>query len=335
MENYEHISCLGRGSNGSKVFKVQSKITGEFLAMKSIHLSGDHHSKVDNEIMILKSLRHPNIVSYVDSFVVGGNMVIFMEYAEKGDLNHYVKQCKNEGIHIPEEQIWKWFLQLASALQYLESLKIIHRDIKVHNTFLDSSNNIKLGDFGISKLLQFTLDQAYSTIGTPFYLSPEICLGVSYNFKTDVWMLGCLFYELCCLNRPFQGDSIPALIHNIKLNEPTPIDNKIYSQGLISTIMKLLTKSPDDRPNISNVLNLEEVKMHNMEYMQLKSFLPNGSNGFLSRSFGERKYLKIDIKNSNLDNDQSTGKSGVDNNISYKIVKKITRQTSQVCDSFN
>lgn len=329
MENYEQIGCLGRGSNGSKVYKVRSKITGELLAMKSIRISGDH-SKIDNEVKILKSLRHPNIVSYVDSFIAEDSMLIFMEYAEKGDLNNYVKQCKSEGSSIPEEQIWKWLLQLGCALQYLESLKIIHRDIKVHNTFLDASNNIKLGDFGISKLLQYTLDQAHSTIGTPFYLSPEICLGVSYNFKSDIWMLGCLFYELCCLNRPFQGDSIPAIIHNIKLNEPPPINNKIYSQELINTIMKLLRKSPEDRPYIKDLLNSDEVKYKELVYFQSKSYQPHSSNGFLSRSFGERKYLKIDIKNSNLDNDQDTGKSAVNSNISYKSAKKMIRQSSLV-----
>ena len=186
MFNYEKMNYLGNGSNGNKVYSVKHTTTGNIFAMKVIDLVGDK-TKIINEIKILKSLNHQNIIRYYDSFI-DNDIYIVMEYAERGDLNQYIKLCIDENNYIPEEQIWKWFIQLISAIKYIHSKKILHRDIKVHNAFLSKSNEIKLGDFGISKLLENTLDYTHSTLGTPFYLSPEICYGEKYNFKSDVWM---------------------------------------------------------------------------------------------------------------------------------------------------
>ena len=76
---------------------------------------------------------------------------------------------------------------------------------------LTLKNEVKLGDFGISKILEFTGDFAHTSLGTPYYLSPEICTGSKYDFKTDIWMLGCVLYELCSLHKPFEGDSIHVI----------------------------------------------------------------------------------------------------------------------------
>ncbi len=104
-----------------------------------------------------------------------------------------------------------WFAQLCLGVKHIHSKKVIHRDIKLQNVLLTSKDEIKLGDFGISKLLESTGDFAKTSLGTPYYLSPEICSGKEYNTKTDVWMLGCLLYELCALRKPFEGDSLHVL----------------------------------------------------------------------------------------------------------------------------
>ena len=124
------------------------------------------------------------------------------------------------------KKILEWFIQLCLAVKYLHDSRIIHRDIKVHNTFLTSEgivrdlfekelklNKIKLGDFGISKQLDKTGELASTQIGTPFYLTPEMCSHSTSSHKSDIWMLGCILHELCSLEKPFSGDNIPVIYY--------------------------------------------------------------------------------------------------------------------------
>jgi NIMA (never in mitosis gene a)-related kinase len=103
------------------------------------------------------------------------------------------------------------------AVKHIHGKKVLHRDIKLQNVFLTADNQIKLGDFGISKFLECTGDFAKTALGTPYYLSPEICSGFKYNYKTDIWMLGCLLYELCTLHKPFEGDSLHVRFSSLLL----------------------------------------------------------------------------------------------------------------------
>ncbi len=93
-------------------------------------------------------------------------------------------------------------------MKHIHAKKILHRDLKSQNIFLTKDNEVKLGDFGISKVLESTHDFAKTSLGTPYYLSPEVCMGQKYDYKSDTWMLGCILYELCTLKRPFEGDSL-------------------------------------------------------------------------------------------------------------------------------
>ena len=132
-----------------------------------------------------------------------------MDYADGGDLYKLIKNQK--GVHFTEEQILDWFVQISLALKHIHDRKILHRDIKTQNIFLTSRKLIKLGDFGISKVLRGTMECARTAIGTPYYLSPEICENKPYNFKSDVWSLGCVLYELTTLRHAFDSDSIKGI----------------------------------------------------------------------------------------------------------------------------
>ena len=85
------------------------------------------------------------------------------------------------------------------TLEYIHGRKVLHRDIKVSNIFLSKNNTVKLGDFGISKVLESTQEIANTVVGTPYYMSPEVCENKPFSFKSDVWALGCVLYELCTL----------------------------------------------------------------------------------------------------------------------------------------
>jgi len=110
-----------------------------------------------------------------------------------------IKKKKATGTYFTETEIMNWFVQICLGLNYIHSKRIMHRDLKVSNIFLTANNIAKIGDFGISKVLQEVLDFTISTVGTPFYMSPEVCQGRSYTLKSDIWGLGCLLYELATL----------------------------------------------------------------------------------------------------------------------------------------
>ena len=106
-------------------------------------------------------------------------------------------------------------MQLIFGLNYLHENKVLHRDLKAQNVFIDSEGTLKLADFGISKILDHTQMLASTVVGTPFYISPEACSNQGYNFKSDIWSLGCILYELCALTHAFQGDNILILAKKI------------------------------------------------------------------------------------------------------------------------
>ena len=121
------------------------------------------------------------------------------------------QQAKNKGKppsqheYFSEDQILNWFTQICVALKHVHDRKILHRDIKSQNIFMTKSGLVKLGDFGIARVLSSTAEMAATVVGTPYYLSPEIVQSNTYGFKTDIWSIGVLLYEMCALRPPFNG----------------------------------------------------------------------------------------------------------------------------------
>ena len=127
-----------------------------------------------------------------------------------------MKETNDTSVYFSEEEILKIFAQLSDALRLMHNhellgKKIIHRDIKSHNVFITEDGTVKLGDFGISKILEGSKARASTVIGTPFYISPEMVKGEKYDEKTDLWSLGVLLYEMCALKYPFIGKSVEEL----------------------------------------------------------------------------------------------------------------------------
>ena len=138
-------------------------------------------------------------------------------------------------------------------MKYVHDRKILHRDLKTQNIFLTASGDIKIGDFGIARVLQDTYDCAKTAIGTPYYLSPEICQEKPYNQKSDIWSLGCILYELVTLKHAFDANSMKGLVLKI-LRGSYPSIPSTYSNDLRDLIQEMLTREPSKRPSVKKIL---------------------------------------------------------------------------------
>ncbi|RUS77055.1 hypothetical protein EGW08_015192, partial [Elysia chlorotica] len=179
---YTKLLLLGSGSFGSAwvVYDSVLSIKKVIKEVKLLHLSEKDVEQALLEVEALARCQHDNIVKYYEAFADKKTMVlsIVMDYASQGDLHKHITERR--GLYFPNEIIMKWFSQLLSALAYIHKRGILHRDIKPQNLFVDGKYTLKLGDFGICKILQCESDVAITMIGTPFYLSPEICLQQPY-----------------------------------------------------------------------------------------------------------------------------------------------------------
>jgi len=175
-----------------------------------------------------------------------------MDYADGGDVHQAVKD--RGGRLLPEAQALCWFAQAANALNYVHKQKILHRDLKTQNIFLTRTGMVKLGDFGIARVLEATKDFARTMVGTPYYLSPEMIEEKPYNFASDVWSLGVCLYEMTTLKHPFDADSLHYLAIKIIQCKYPPPDPTLYSPGLVDLISRMLSKDAASRPTVLDIL---------------------------------------------------------------------------------
>ncbi|XP_044286836.1 serine/threonine-protein kinase Nek1 isoform X6 [Varanus komodoensis] len=150
-------------------------------------------------------------------------------------------------------QIMDWFIQICLALKHVHDRKILHRDIKSQNIFLTKDGTIQLGDFGIARVLNSTVELARTCIGTPYYLSPEICENKPYNNKSDIWALGCVLYEMCTLKHAFEAGNMKNLVLKIISGSFPPVSVH-YSHELRCLISQLFKRNPRDRPSVNSIL---------------------------------------------------------------------------------
>ena len=267
MENYEFVCQIGKGNFG-RISKIIRKSDHKTLIWKELdygQMSEKEKEQIVNEVNILRELKHPNIVKYYDRIIdkKHSKIYIIMEYCEGGDLNQLIKRCKKNNEHIAEDIIWKIYTQVLLAIHIIHNHKkgkILHRDIKPSNIFLDKDNNVKLGDFGLSRELSNESNFAYSHVGTPYYMSPEQIDETKYNEKSDIWSLGCFLYELTTFHPPFEAKNQIMLAMKIKSGKVEKI-NKKYSEELWRVINWMLTVDYNERPSSEELLNIPQVSI--------------------------------------------------------------------------
>lgn len=292
-DEYDALEVIGKGSFGT-VRKVRQRENGAILVRKEIEytsMNTQEKNHIISELRILRELNHPNVVKYYrhDHVPEKKAIHIYQEYCDGGDLAKVISTFKRNKESVPEDFIWEVLVQTLLALHrchYGIDVKkvdlftgpdshqepkvdsetvIIHRDIKPDNIFmLDSGKTIKVGDFGLAKMLTSQNDFAKTYVGTPYYMSPEVLMDNPYSPVCDIWSLGCVLYELCSLQPPFQAKTHFQLQAKIKQGHIPELSSS-YLQQLRNIIADCITVDPASRPTCYDLLETLSIKMFRKE----------------------------------------------------------------------
>jgi len=264
MEDYEELRHLGRGAFGDVVL-CRRRGDGQFCAVKRIPCCdafADKRSETEAEVEALQSLQHPGILRLFCSIKDSYNLNIVTEYADAGDLQQLLRRRADAGRTLEAAALLSLFAQLADAVRHVHGHRMLHRDLKPSNVLLTSGGLVKLGDFGVSKVLAGTAVLDHMTcVGSPIYMAPEIVNGQPYGPPCDIWSLGVILYELCALRKPFQGRSLGEVALRIMTGQYAPLtDGSTAEQSSVAgavapLIARMLVLDPNQRVDIDEVLH--------------------------------------------------------------------------------
>ena len=336
--NYKVLQPLGEGSFG-KAFLCKKESDGSLCVIKQILIEGMDQKEKDevlNESTILSKLDHPNIIKFYDVFESKKpkHMInIVTEYADGGDLSEKKKKKKNKNNNFTESEILDYFTQICLAIKHIHKKKIIHRDLKSGNIFLMKNGFVKLGDFGIAKGFQKTMDKAKTMVGTPYYLSPEILENKPYDSKSDIWALGVLLYEMMTFKMPFNANSLPMLSVKIMRGNYIPPPT-IYTKDLRELVAKCLTVDAKLRPTIDEILKMPLIQNRIRSFLDEVQYNKEFSKTITKKyKEKEKNVIKVkEIKGLNVEVFEPSIISG--NPINNINIKKNNNSNKKIVDYF-
>lgn len=213
-----------------------------------------------------------------------------MEYADSGDLYQRITHFQRKGCYMSEKFIWNTLIHVTQGLAVLHELSILHRDLKSANVFLNSDGSAKLGDMNVSKVAKAGM--LYTQTGTPYYASPEVWNDEPYDFKSDIWSLGCVIYEMAALKPPFRAEDMQGLFKRVMAGDYPRLPSS-FSAELKMLVDSLLQRNANDRPSAS--------KFYIEQILQLPYIVKRMNALNLSRSSGSSLLSTIVFpKNINL-----------------------------------
>lgn len=210
---FKKIKVLGKGSYG-KVYLVEDDKTKEMYALKKIKKDKYSYISFNTEVNLLKNIDHQNIIKLYDFYENEFSLNIVLEYAEKGTLYNIIEKNKRINKKFQKKELNNVISSISNGLEYLHNKNIIHRDIKPENILVTKNDIFKLADFGVSRMDNKT-KLIQTSIGTPYYMSPEIIKGRPYTTLVDCWALGIILYEMLNLRLPFIGENMYILSSRI------------------------------------------------------------------------------------------------------------------------
>ena len=350
INDFEIGKEIGKGAFGS-VYLVKRKNNGQLYAMKQVKIIGlskKERNNAFNEIHILSSLSHKNIIGYKEAFFDKNSetLNLVMEYADDGDLNSKIKENIKHHKYFDENIIWKTLIQILQGLKYLHKNCIIHRDLKSANIFLTKKGIIKIGDLNVSKIIR-RLGMASTQTGTPYFASPEIWNNRPYDYKCDIWSAGCIIYEMARFHVPFRAGSMKELYNNVMKGIYPPIPLK-YSHELKNIIKKLIVVNPELRPSANELLNcdiikkkIEELNLDNENSLELKknnlieNIILKNQNINLNNKLYKKSFDNKNKNNLKLNDECENSKKNYNSPESYKneqnihIIQKIKNKKKE------
>lgn len=266
LSGFDILNKIGEGAY-SIVYKARRHSDNQLYAIKRVKLhklSDKEKKNALNEIRIMASIKHSNIITYKEAFFEESDhsLCLIMEYANSGDLYQKIQRSIKRSLKISEKIIWSIFIQVTRGLKALHDLGVFHRDLKSANVFLNKDGSVKLGDMNVSKVSKDGFLRTQT--GTPYYASPEVWKDVKYTNKSDIWSLGCVLYECITLKPPFRAESMEDLFGQVVKGEYDEIP-KGYSKDLKDVVRALLNVNPDLRPSCAEILGLGAVNRHTLQ----------------------------------------------------------------------
>uniref|UniRef100_A0A1A9WDJ5 polo kinase n=1 Tax=Glossina brevipalpis TaxID=37001 RepID=A0A1A9WDJ5_9MUSC len=253
-KKYKRMRYFGKGGF-AKCYEIVDITTNDVYAAKIISkervMKYNQKEKMIQEIIIHRSLSHPNIVKFHDFFDDNYNIYVVLELCKNRSMMELFERRKT----VTEYECRYYLHQIIQGVKYLHDKCVIHRDLKLGNLFLNDLLQVKIGDFGLATRIECEGERKKTLCGTPNYVAPEILTKKGHSYEVDIWSIGCIMYALLVGQPPFQSKTLKATY--LKIKKCDYLMPKCLYKSAADMVVSMLQSNPNDRPTIDQLLLFE------------------------------------------------------------------------------